>query len=74
MSCKLHALESLYLLVTAMCLYSTVVDTVLLVFQQIDGVSPTGRYTTAVPLLFVLSCSAIKEIIEDYVSRPRSSL
>lgn len=30
--------------------------------------SPTGRYTTAVPLLFVLSCSAVKEIIEDYVS------
>lgn len=36
--------------------------------QQIDDVSPTGRYTTAVPLLFVLSCSAVKEIIEDYVS------
>jgi hypothetical protein len=35
--------------------------------QQIDGVSPTGRYSTAVPLLFVLSCSAVKEIIEDYV-------
>ena len=37
-------------------------------WQQIDDVSPTGRYTTAVPLLLVLSCSAIKEIIEDYVS------
>ena len=36
--------------------------------QQIDDVSPTGRYTTAVPLLLVLSCSAVKEIIEDYVS------
>lgn len=36
--------------------------------QQIDDVSPTGRYTTAVPLLLVLSCSAIKEIIEDFVS------
>ena len=36
--------------------------------QQIEGVSPTGRYTTAVPLIFVLSCSAVKEIIEDYVS------
>lgn len=33
--------------------------------QQIPNVSPTGRYTTAVPLLFVLTCSAIKEIIED---------
>ena len=37
-------------------------------FQQIPSVSPTGRYTTAVPLLFILTVSAIKEIIEDYVS------
>lgn len=36
--------------------------------QQIPDVSPTGRYTTLVPLLFILSCSAIKEIIEDLVS------
>ena len=36
-------------------------------FQQIPNVSPTGRYTTAVPLIIVLSCSAVKEIIEDYV-------
>lgn len=31
--------------------------------------SPTGRYTTLVPLIFILSVSAIKEIIEDFVSR-----
>ena len=37
-------------------------------FQQIPDVSPTGRYTTAVPLLFILFVSAIKEIVEDYVS------
>lgn len=36
--------------------------------QQIPDVSPTGRYTTLVPLLFILSCSAIKEIVEDLVS------
>lgn len=36
--------------------------------QQIPEVSPTGRYTTLVPLIFILSVSAIKEIIEDYVS------
>ncbi|KAK3100430.1 hypothetical protein FSP39_019862 [Pinctada imbricata] len=34
--------------------------------QQIPNVSPTGRYTTAVPLLFILSVSAVKEIIEDF--------
>lgn len=33
--------------------------------QQIPGVSPTGRLTTAVPLLFILTLSAVKEIIED---------
>jgi hypothetical protein len=38
------------------------------VFQQIPGVSPTGRYTTLVPLIFILSVSAIKEIVEDIVS------
>lgn len=39
--------------------------------QQIPDVSPTGRYTTLVPLLFILSVSAIKEIIEDVVSKGR---
>ena len=41
-------------------------STVLL--QQIPGVSPTGRFNTAIPLLIVLSVSAVKEIIEDIVS------
>uniref|UniRef100_A0A8C2M8W6 P-type ATPase N-terminal domain-containing protein n=1 Tax=Cricetulus griseus TaxID=10029 RepID=A0A8C2M8W6_CRIGR len=36
--------------------------------QQIPDVSPTGRYTTLVPLLFILAVAAIKEIIEDIVS------
>ena len=35
-------------------------------FQQIPNVSPTGRYTTLLPLIFVLCCSAVKEIIEDW--------
>uniref|UniRef100_A0A8D2JHA8 Phospholipid-transporting ATPase n=1 Tax=Varanus komodoensis TaxID=61221 RepID=A0A8D2JHA8_VARKO len=35
--------------------------------QQIPDVSPTGRYTTLVPLLFILTVAGIKEIIEDYV-------
>ncbi|XP_028655342.2 phospholipid-transporting ATPase IB isoform X2 [Erpetoichthys calabaricus] len=34
--------------------------------QQIPDVSPTGRYTTLVPLLFILTIAGIKEIIEDY--------
>ncbi|XP_043269148.1 probable phospholipid-transporting ATPase IA isoform X4 [Venturia canescens] len=33
--------------------------------QQIPEVSPTGRYTTLVPLIFILSVSALKEIVED---------
>lgn len=37
-------------------------------FQQIPEVSPTGRYTTLAPLIFILSVSAVKEIIEDCVS------
>uniref|UniRef100_A0A670ZU41 Phospholipid-transporting ATPase n=1 Tax=Pseudonaja textilis TaxID=8673 RepID=A0A670ZU41_PSETE len=36
--------------------------------QQIPDVSPTGRYTTLVPLLFILVVAAVKEIIEDIVS------
>lgn len=38
------------------------------VWQQIPDVSPTGRYTTLVPLLFILAVSAAKEIVEDFVS------
>ncbi|GAB0091473.1 Phospholipid-transporting ATPase [Sergentomyia squamirostris] len=34
--------------------------------QQIPDVSPTGRWTTMVPLIFILSVSAIKEIVEDF--------
>ncbi|KAA3682343.1 phospholipid-transporting ATPase, partial [Paragonimus westermani] len=34
---------------------------------QIPGVSPTGRFTTAVPLAIILTVSAIKEMIEDLV-------
>ncbi|KAJ7357638.1 Phospholipid-transporting ATPase IA [Desmophyllum pertusum] len=46
--------------------YSNVFFLFIALLQQIDDVSPTGRYTTAVPLLLVLSCSALKEIVEDY--------
>jgi phospholipid-transporting ATPase len=36
--------------------------------QQVPGVSPTGRYTTIVPLAVVIIASAFKEIQEDFVS------
>eukprot|EP00794_Sanderia_malayensis_P006961 gene6961-7746_t len=45
--------------------YSNVFFLLIALLQQIPNVSPTGRYTTALPLLFVLCCSAVKEIIED---------
>uniref|UniRef100_A0A4W6FKT8 Phospholipid-transporting ATPase n=1 Tax=Lates calcarifer TaxID=8187 RepID=A0A4W6FKT8_LATCA len=36
--------------------------------QQIPDVSPTGRWTTLVPLLFILVVAAVKEVIEDLVA------
>uniref|UniRef100_A0A8C5CBN3 Phospholipid-transporting ATPase n=1 Tax=Gadus morhua TaxID=8049 RepID=A0A8C5CBN3_GADMO len=39
--------------------------------QQIPDVSPTGRWTTLVPLLFILVVAAVKEIIEDLVRPSR---
>ncbi|XP_055965000.1 phospholipid-transporting ATPase IB-like [Sorex fumeus] len=36
------------------------------ILQQIPDVSPTGRYTTVLPLMVILIISGIKEIIEDY--------
>uniref|UniRef100_A0A6Q2YMS4 Phospholipid-transporting ATPase n=1 Tax=Esox lucius TaxID=8010 RepID=A0A6Q2YMS4_ESOLU len=38
--------------------------------QQIPDVSPTGRWTTLVPLLFILVVAAVKEFIEDLVRLP----
>lgn len=48
--------------------YSNCFFLLIALLQQIPDVSPTGRYTTLVPLLFILSVSAIKEIVEDFVS------
>lgn len=48
--------------------YSNIFFLLIALLQQIPDVSPTGRYTTLVPLVFILSVSAIKEIIEDVVS------
>ena len=33
--------------------------------QQIPGVSPTGKYVTIVPFLFILLLTALKELLED---------
>ncbi|CAI2349433.1 unnamed protein product [Caenorhabditis sp. 36 PRJEB53466] len=51
--------------------YNNIFFLVIALLQQIPDVSPTGRYTTAVPFLIILSVSALKEIFED-VKRRRS--
>ena len=38
------------------------------IIQQIDGVSPTGQWTTISPLSVVLGITALKELLEDWVS------
>lgn len=45
--------------------YSNIFFSFIAMFQQIPNVSPTGRYTTAVPLLCIFGVSAIKELFED---------
>jgi hypothetical protein len=40
----------------------------LICLKQVPDVSPTGRFTTLVPLTFIFGVSAIKEIIEDFVN------
>jgi phospholipid-translocating P-type ATPase (flippase) len=37
--------------------------------QLIPGLSPTGRFTTFVPLSFVVLCSALKDLFEDWKRR-----
>uniref|UniRef100_T1JKU3 Phospholipid-transporting ATPase n=1 Tax=Strigamia maritima TaxID=126957 RepID=T1JKU3_STRMM len=46
--------------------YSNIFFLFIALLQQIPNVSPTGRYTTAVPLIFIFTVSALKEVIEDY--------
>lgn len=36
------------------------------IIQQIPGVSPTSRFTTAIPLLFVIFFALLKEAYEDF--------
>lgn len=45
--------------------YSNIFFLFIALMQQIPNVSPTGRYTTAVPLAFIMMVSAIKEMFED---------
>ncbi|XP_064404646.1 probable phospholipid-transporting ATPase IA isoform X2 [Halichondria panicea] len=45
--------------------YANLFFLVIALLQQIPGISPTGRYTTIVPLTMVLLVIAVKEIIED---------
>ncbi|XP_054165882.1 probable phospholipid-transporting ATPase IA [Oppia nitens] len=45
--------------------YSNIFFLFIALMQQIPNVSPTGRFTTAIPLFFILTVSAIKEAFED---------
>ncbi|GFR91276.1 phospholipid-transporting ATPase [Elysia marginata] len=45
--------------------YANIFFLFIAIMQQIPNVSPTGRYTTAIPLLLILAVSALKEIVED---------
>ncbi|VDK80983.1 unnamed protein product [Litomosoides sigmodontis] len=49
--------------------YSNVFFLIIALLQQIPGVSPTGRFTTAGPFVIILTVSAIKEIFEDIKRR-----
>lgn len=53
--------------------YSNIFFFVIVMFQQIPDVSPTGRFTTLIPLLFIMGASMIKEIIEDFKRRKSDS-
>jgi len=45
--------------------YGNVFFLIICLLQQIPNVSPTGRFTTLVPFIIILTVSAIKEIFED---------
>uniref|UniRef100_A0A914W4H3 Phospholipid-transporting ATPase n=1 Tax=Plectus sambesii TaxID=2011161 RepID=A0A914W4H3_9BILA len=49
--------------------YNNIFFLIIALLQQIPDVSPTGRYTTAVPFIIILSISALKEIFEDLKRR-----
>lgn len=51
--------------------YSNIFFLFIALMQQIPNVSPTGRFTTAVPLIVIMFVSAIKEMFED-VKRHRA--
>ncbi|CAL8076966.1 unnamed protein product [Calicophoron daubneyi] len=46
--------------------YANIFFLIIALLQQIPGVSPTGRFTTLVPLIIILLISALKEMIEDF--------
>ncbi|CAJ0580954.1 unnamed protein product, partial [Mesorhabditis spiculigera] len=49
--------------------YSNIFFLCIVLLQQINGISPTGRYTTLVPFVIILTVSALKEIFEDIKRR-----
>ncbi|CAD6185628.1 unnamed protein product [Caenorhabditis auriculariae] len=73
-TCKYNALSFLpRFLYEQFRRYNNIFFLVIALLQQIPDVSPTGRYTTAVPFLIILSVSALKEIFEDLKRRRSDS-
>uniref|UniRef100_A0AC34FA08 Phospholipid-transporting ATPase n=1 Tax=Panagrolaimus sp. ES5 TaxID=591445 RepID=A0AC34FA08_9BILA len=67
-TCKYNAISFLpRFLLEQFRRYSNIFFLVIALLQQIPDVSPTGRYTTAVPFLMIMAISAIKEIFEDLI-------
>lgn len=46
--------------------YANIFFLVVALMQQIPNVSPTGRFTTVVPLTIIIIVSALKELVEDF--------
>uniref|UniRef100_A0AC35GRY5 P-type ATPase N-terminal domain-containing protein n=1 Tax=Panagrolaimus sp. PS1159 TaxID=55785 RepID=A0AC35GRY5_9BILA len=69
-TCKYNAISFLpRFLLEQFRRYANIFFLVIALLQQIPDVSPTGRYTTAVPFLMIMAISAIKEIFEDLKRR-----
>ncbi len=45
--------------------YSNVFFLIVAIVQQLPGVSPMGKYTTVIPLVIILTVTALKELFED---------
>jgi len=56
------------------CRLANIYFLIISAFQQVPGVSPTGRWTTLGPLIFVLAVTALKEAYEDVKRHQQDNL